>query len=220
MALFLPIILAFSSFADLANTPSQRHIAAWVGPTVSAAEPDYSLTGIAMLQATPSFHLSDTPVSKSKVGEGIMETALFTGSEFMGDGHPAAKQASGLSGAEGPDLGDYFAMPAKGFNWGKLHPHNAVDIASDCGTEIRASAEGMVNETSLGLWNGGYGHYILISHPNGTKTRYAHLNKVLVSVGQRVKKGELIGTMGETGNATGCHVHFEVIGAVNPFASR
>ncbi len=217
MALFLPIILAFSSFVALANPPYQRHIAAWVGPTVSAAEPDYSFGGIAMLQAVPSLHSGDAAASKSPIEEGIMETALFTGSESLGGGIPAARQ-SGLSNAEGPDLGDYFTMPAKGFNWGKLHPHNAVDIANDCGTEIRASAEGMVNETSLGMWNGGYGNYILISHPNGTKTRYAHLNKVLVSVGQHVKKGELIGIMGETGDATGCHVHFEIIGAVNPFA--
>ena len=213
----MPIILAFSSFVALANHPYQRRIAAWVGPTVSAAEPDYSLTGIAMLQAAPSLHSDEVATTKGPVEEGIMETALFAGSESLG-GIPAKKQSAVLSSPEGPDLGDYFAMPAKGFNWGKLHPHNAVDIANDCGTEIRASAEGMVNETSLGLWNGGYGNYILISHPNGTKTRYAHLSKILVSVGQYVKKGELIGRMGETGDATGCHVHFEIIGAANPFA--
>jgi len=78
----------------------------------------------------------------------------------------------------------------------------------------------MVNEVSLDDLSGGYGHYVLIAHPNGTKTRYAHMEKISVSVGLYVKQGEILGTMGRTGDATGCHVHFEVFGAVNSFISN
>ena len=66
-------------------------------------------------------------------------------------------------------------------------------------------------------WNGGYGSYIVIAHPNGTQTVYAHLSKVFVSVGQYTAQGFNIGNVGSTGNSTGCHIHFEVRGAKNPF---
>jgi murein DD-endopeptidase MepM/ murein hydrolase activator NlpD len=116
----------------------------------------------------------------------------------------------------------YFRAPADGFNWGKLHNYNAVDIANVCGTPIVAPADGIVvNDENFGDgsgdWNGGYGHFVLLEHPNGTKTRMAHLDTISVSVGDLVKKGQQLGDMGQTGDATGCHVHFEVIGAPNPF---
>lgn len=135
---------------------------------------------------------------------------------------PAARRSSL------PNLAGYFAEPAQGYNWGQLHPHNAVDIANTCGTNVSAAAEGLVIPDDLygdGTegWNGGYGVFILIEHPNGTKTRYAHLEKAEVSIGDYVKQGEEIGTMGNTGNThgpTGCHLHFEVYGAENPFAKE
>ncbi len=90
-----------------------------------------------------------------------------------------------------------------------------------------AAAEGLVvpdpqiPNTTDG-WNDGYGNFVLIEHPfgNDVRTRYAHLEKVLVSIGDYVKQGEVIGLMGETGDASGCHVHFEVYGAQNPFAKK
>ena len=123
-----------------------------------------------------------------------------------------------------PNLGDYFSNPTLGFNWGKLHQANAVDIANSCGTEVFASAEGLVvpdqnYDNNKEGWNGGYGSFVFIEHPNNTATRYAHLEEVLIEIGDYVKKGDLIGTMGATGNVhgpTGCHLHFEVIGAQNP----
>jgi hypothetical protein len=125
-----------------------------------------------------------------------------------------------------PLLKNYFSLPAKGWNWGKLHEYNAIDIANQCGTPVYASAEGVViNDPSLEKeeypWNKGYGLFILIEHQNGTKTRYAHLSKSLVKIGDFVKKGQKIGLMGNTGEShgpTGCHLHFEVYGAQNPFA--
>ncbi len=98
-----------------------------------------------------------------------------------------------------------------------IHGHNGVDLAAPMGTPIVASAAGTVIISRTGGWNGGYGNYIVISHPNGTQTLYAHNFKNLVSAGERVTQGETIALMGSTGNSTGPHVHFEIRGAVNPF---
>ena len=123
-----------------------------------------------------------------------------------------------------PDLRTYFALPARGWNWGQLHNFNAVDIADSCGKPIYAAAEGLIIEAiSNNRWNDGYGNYIFIEHPNGTKTRYSHNAKNLVSVGDYVVQGDQIALIGKTGNThgpTGCHLHFEVYGARNPFAVR
>ncbi|MBI2888778.1 MAG: M23 family metallopeptidase [Candidatus Liptonbacteria bacterium] len=123
-----------------------------------------------------------------------------------------------------PVLKGYFIFPAAGFNWGRLHPVSAVDIAGVCGTPVLAAAEGLVipderyGEGNDG-WNGGYGKFVLIEHPAGAniRTRYAHLKEATTEVGEYVKQGQQIGTMGDTGDASGCHVHFEVLGAANPF---
>lgn len=119
------------------------------------------------------------------------------------------------------DLGNYFASPTTGWNWGRLHDYNAVDIANRCGTPVYAAAEGLVIEVgAIGEWNNGYGNYIKIEHPNKTYTRYAHLDELLVEKGKYVLQGAEIGLMGNTGNThgpTGCHLHFEVYGAKNNF---
>jgi len=123
-----------------------------------------------------------------------------------------------------PDLRHYFILPARGWNWGTLHHDNAVDIADKCGSPIHASAEGLVKESSVeGFWNQGYGNYVLIEHPNGTETKYAHIEGASVRVGDYVAQGDKVASIGNTGKThgpTGCHLHFEVAGARNPFAIR
>ena len=112
----------------------------------------------------------------------------------------------------------YYIYPTTGWNWGVLHNNNAVDIANSCGTPIYAAADGIViSISSGGGWNGGYGNSIKIQHPNGTTTLYAHLSSINIAKGASVKQGDFIGKMGSTGKATGCHLHFEVNGAKNPF---
>lgn len=112
--------------------------------------------------------------------------------------------------------GGYFKMPTTGKNWGTLHAHGGVDIANSCGTAVYAAAAGTVTSRGRG-WNGGYGVDIILQHDNGTETRYAHLQSVNVETGEKLEAGDLIGGMGRTGKATGCHLHFEVHGAKNPF---
>lgn len=123
-----------------------------------------------------------------------------------------------LNSTKLPSVKNYFVSPANGFNWGNLHKNNAVDIANSCGTSVIAAAEGLVSEVKMDGWNGGYGAYVEMEHPNGTRTKYAHLSKEFVAVGDYLEQGGRIGLMGDTGESTGCHLHFEVVGAKNPFA--
>jgi LysM repeat protein len=96
------------------------------------------------------------------------------------------------------------------------HDRYAVDMScGKSGTPIVAAASGKVIFAKYG-WNGAFGNLVIIAHPNGTQTFYAHQSKIAVSVGDQVKQGEIIGYVGNTGRSTGPHLHFEVRGAKNP----
>lgn len=98
-----------------------------------------------------------------------------------------------------------------------LHGFNGIDLANACGSPVMAAAGGEVLVVRSSGWNGGYGRYVVIAHPNNTQTLYAHLRDVTMSPNGAVRRGETIGTIGSSGNSTGCHVHVEVRGARNPF---
>jgi murein DD-endopeptidase MepM/ murein hydrolase activator NlpD len=117
----------------------------------------------------------------------------------------------------------YFATPmglpvdagyiSSGFGW-RRHPktgrkvfHSGVDVAAWPGTPVRATADGIV---SFAGWSGGSGKLIVIEHGFGYRTCYAHNKKIVVKVGQIVKRGDIIAYVGSTGNTTGPHVHYEV----------
>ena len=91
-----------------------------------------------------------------------------------------------------------------GQRWGRLHA--GIDIAAPNGTPIRAADSGTV---ALAGWTGGYGNYTCVQHGGTLSTCYAHQSSMGVSVGQSVSKGQVIGAVGNTGNSTGAHVHFE-----------
>lgn len=117
-----------------------------------------------------------------------------------------------------PSFAGYYMRPIEeGRKSQGIHGYNAVDLADSCGEPIVASASGDVIIGRSSGWNGGYGKYIVISHPNGTQTVYGHMSKVIVDAGWHVVQGQLIGYVGTTGHSTGCHVHFEIRGAKNPF---
>lgn len=117
-----------------------------------------------------------------------------------------------------PSYRGYYMRPVFGGRRSRgVHGFNGVDLADSCGLPVIASAGGTIIIARSSGWNGGYGKYIVITHPNGTQTLYAHLSAILGTVGQKVSQGSQIAAMGSTGNSTGCHVHFEVRGARNPF---
>jgi murein DD-endopeptidase MepM/ murein hydrolase activator NlpD len=102
-----------------------------------------------------------------------------------------------------------FAWPASGTIYQGFFPwHPAIDIAAYLGAPVLAADSGYVIEA--GWSNVGYGYNVVIDHGNGFQTLYAHLNAYYVDVGDNVAQGQQIGEMGNTGNATGPHLHFEV----------
>ena len=86
-------------------------------------------------------------------------------------------------------------------------PHEGMDLSARMGTEIEAPAAGVVTQVS---WVEGYGNMLTIDHGYGLVTRYAHCSKILVVRGQRVKRGQQIALVGNTGLSTGPHLHYEV----------
>ena len=85
--------------------------------------------------------------------------------------------------------------------------HYGTDMAAKHGSAILATADGVINFAG---WEKGYGKLIKIKHDFGYETRYAHLSKISVSVGQRISQGDRIGKMGNTGRSTGTHLHYEI----------
>ena len=126
---------------------------------------------------------------------------------------PGVSRFAGL-----PEFKGYYMRPIMGGRKSRgIHGYNGIDLAVNKDSPVFASAGGIVIVTRAFGWNGGYGKYVVVSHPNNTQTLYAHLDDVLTVVGQQVKQGNVVGLVGSTGNSTGPHVHFEIRGAKNPF---
>ena len=103
---------------------------------------------------------------------------------------------------------DYPLSQNDGFSLGSLvHFHGGLDIAAAIGTNIVSPADGVVAETGSDTRTG---NYIIVSHGYGLKTLYGHLDQILVRSSQAVKRGDPIGTVGNTGRSTGAHLHYEV----------
>jgi len=155
---------------------------------------------------------------------GLSEGAVLTIGEVVvvPDGEVSTPKYSSsgsiVRGSTGPSLSGYYIRPINGgVKTQGLHGYNAIDIGAPNGTPIFAAASGDVIISKNSGWNGGYGNYVVIRHPNGTQTLYAHTSKNIVWSGQHVVQGQIIGYVGSTGKSTGYHLHLEVRGAQNPF---
>lgn len=101
---------------------------------------------------------------------------------------------------------DFFRLSSNfGRRWGRRH--EGMDMAAPTGTPVYAPGDGVVTHASR---QGAYGNLIKIQHELGTETRFGHLSRIRVKVGQRVSQGDLIGDIGNTGRSTGPHLHYEV----------
>ncbi len=134
---------------------------------------------------------------------------------------PSGTPSGASSRPSAPTTPNYFICPVpapcnitQGLHW-----YNAIDFSNGaCGQPVFASAGGTVQKTGYDRYAG---NYVRILHPNGVVTFYGHFSRYVVSPGQRVYQGQIIGYIGNTGytiGPSGCHVHFEVRGARNPFA--
>lgn len=106
-----------------------------------------------------------------------------------------------------------YVMPTRGvwtsgfgYRWGVLHA--GIDIANSIGTPIVAAADGVVIDAGP---TAGYGAWVKLRHADGTVTLYGHINSWVVTIGERVMAGDQIATIGNRGNSTGPHLHFEVL---------
>ena len=104
-------------------------------------------------------------------------------------------------------LSDGFGIRGNPFGGGSSEFHPGQDITAPPGTPVVAAADGMVAQAG---WQSGYGQVVVIDHGNGLTTRYGHLSKIEVAVGQELKRGEELGQVGSTGRSTGPHLHYEV----------
>ncbi len=136
-------------------------------------------------------------VSKEKVSEPVTEVVV------IGTKEPPVHVGSG----------NFFfpttsnSIFTSGFRTARRPSHQGVDLANSVGTPIYAADSGTVIKSSS---SGAYGNLIIIDHGNGYTTRYAHLSGYNVTVGQTVKRGQVIGYMGNTGRSSGPHLHFEI----------
>jgi murein DD-endopeptidase MepM/ murein hydrolase activator NlpD len=122
------------------------------------------------------------------------------------------KQALTLSST--PSIFPVRGLLGNGYGWrrdpftGIRDFHKGLDIIAPLGTKVVAPADGIVTRVGRA---GGFGKSVLLSHGQGIVTRYGHLQATQVKVGQRVKRGESIATVGSTGRSTGAHLHYEVL---------
>ena len=151
-------------------------------------------------------HLSDPNVLK--VGEklvvpnGKIQMARSSGSSRGGRGAQAVGAGSATGSFQWPTAGSitqYFGQAG----------HTGIDIASQAGSPVYAADGGLV-VTALKLGYG-YGWHLVVDHGNGYQTLYAHLSAFYADYGERVTKGQRIGSVGSTGLSTGPHLHFEVL---------
>lgn len=147
------------------------------------------------------------------------EADIFIGDMLVVPGGIMPSKAAPLISVNIALADSFFIYPAEGTISQGLHYYNGVDVANKCGTPIYAAAAGTVQRAvGNGKWNLGMGNHTTILHSTGVVTYYGHLMSLSVKPGDRVSVGDRIGLMGSTGQSTGCHVHFQVLGAKNPLA--
>ena len=131
-----------------------------------------------------------------------------------GDGGSGAVSPPTPSGGGSSGFDPIWPLPGVTYisdHFGGARGHKGMDIAGPWGTPIVAAADGQVIEANAtDSWGYSWGYYVLIYHNGTYTTRYAHMSSLIVSAGQYVEKGQIIGYEGATGNVTGPHLHFEV----------
>jgi len=147
---------------------------------------------------------------------------IYIGDILLIPGGTMPKKSSSSSTSQQTTVASsFFINPTSGKITQGIHYYNAIDIANKCGTPVYAAASGTVQRVKYG-YNGGGGNVITILHSSGIVTYYGHLQTIFVKSGDKVNVGDRIGLIGNTGyviGATGCHLHFQVIGAKNPLSA-
>ncbi|MFV0679642.1 M23 family metallopeptidase [Ottowia sp.] len=151
-------------------------------------QPNPAAGGVPPKSAKPAAHLSGRFASDTKT---LLQTLQATP---LGAPHP------------GP-LSSDFGQRANPFTGRGSETHAGLDFKGDTGETVTVTAQGRVISAKR---QGGYGNLVQVQHANGYATAYAHLSRILVKPGQRLKAGDAVGTLGSTGRSTGPHLHYEV----------
>ncbi|MDR3570710.1 MAG: LysM peptidoglycan-binding domain-containing protein [Candidatus Pacebacteria bacterium] len=174
--------------------------------------------------ASPALATTKGATASTKPGKSAASTKVLHGTAgdcgtFIPDADNPAEPSHNVGPIGSCQQDAYYISPLAHFVQTQgIHGYNAVDLAASIGSPIMASADGTVIVARSGGWNGGYGSYVVIQHPNGAQTLYGHMSKVAAYDGEPVVQGQVIGYVGETGDATGPHLHFEIRDGIrNPF---
>ncbi|MEU7804423.1 M23 family metallopeptidase [Micromonospora arborensis] len=176
-------------------------------PAPAAVSLDTQSRAEAASRADRSARESSTPVSPSASPTASPSAASASPTKTAtAKAKPKPKKATKPTPAWVDPMPGASVTSCYGQRWGTLHA--GIDLALPSGTPIRAAAAGTVIQA--GDASDGYGNSVFIDHGNGYLTHYAHQSRIAVTVGQKVKAGQVIGYEGATGDATGPHLHFEV----------
>jgi murein DD-endopeptidase MepM/ murein hydrolase activator NlpD len=157
----------------------------------------YALNGMASAEAT-------LPIGKEIVVPGGTKPYVAPVAGGSSTAYSVSRPPGALAGSGN------FSWPTAGYvSQGYWRGHPAIDIAGWLGAPVTAADAGYVILAGGG-WNSGYGNYAIVDHGNGFTTLYAHLSTIFVQPGATVSRGQQLGTMGNTGNSTGPHLHFEI----------
>jgi len=148
----------------------------------------------------PALKLDDAAIEEVEARAARLEENLRTFEEALRDRIPSIWPVEG-------GLSDGFGVRGNPFGGGPSEFHPGQDITAPPGTPVVASADGTVVQAG---WQSGYGQEVVVDHGHGLTTRYGHLSKIEVALGQTIKRGEELGQVGSTGRSTGPHLHYEV----------
>eukprot|EP00898_Chlorokybus_atmophyticus_P006613 jgi/Chlat1/6953/Chrsp52S06624 len=192
--------------ANLEQSFRQVHLAVWNNKTLAHLAVQIQKAGRKLLPPQTTYKakrlapLASTSVSYYESEWNYREAALYTAKIA------AQEAAPGWSGFIKPVEKHWDISSLYGPRWGKFH--NGVDLAAPTGAPVMAADDGEVT------WSGwevsGFGNLVEITHADGWRTLYGHNSEILVKEGERVKRGDCISLVGETGRATGPHLHWEI----------
>lgn len=145
-----------------------------------------------------------------KAAQQKQQTSSSSGGGSTSSGSQSSQTTASASGLLWPIASSHRVTSP--FGWrthpitGRQHLHGGIDIAAPNGTPIMAAKAGVV---VISQYGSSYGNYVVLSHPDGTRTLYAHMSQRSVSAGDTVSQGQTVGLVGSTGSSTGNHLHFE-----------
>ncbi len=173
----------------------------------------HSISNLAFSNLAGTGDSPETTYNASLYAFNLMKNMAMSGQSASLTHGPVLHGDLGLSGPAVPTLWPVRGQVTAGFGQ-RMDPfngedafHGGLDISAPSGSQVEATADGIVISAER---DSGYGNSIVVDHGYGVTTRYGHLSRIFVIVGQEVKRGQIIGAVGSTGRSTGPHLHYEV----------